>query len=107
MSNYGRIKSYKGNKNGAIVNGSTLKGYRILTLKLKNERNTTKYVHKLVAEAFLEKDHHLQQHVIHQDYNKQNNHVDNLQWVTKQTMYAHHKLNPNYKKGHHKQCQAD
>ncbi len=99
ISNYGRLKSYKTNKEGVLVNGSTLRGYKIITIKLDNERNTTKYIHKLVAEAFIEKEHELQEHVIHLDYNKMNNKIDNLKWVTKQTMYAHHKLNPNYKKG--------
>ncbi|MFW6226570.1 MAG: NUMOD4 domain-containing protein [Bacteroidota bacterium] len=100
ISNFGRIKSFKGNKEGTIVNGSTLRGYRILTIKLKDNRNTTKYIHKLVAEAFIEREHEQQEHVIHLDYNKMNNKVSNLKWVTKKTMYEHHKLNPNYKKGH-------
>lgn len=99
ISNYGRVKSYKTSENGVLVKGSLLRGYKILTIKLDTNKNTTKYIHKLVAEAFIDKEHELQEHVIHLDYNKMNNHVSNLKWVTKQTMYEHHKLNPNYKKG--------
>lgn len=99
ISNYGRVKSYKTSENGVLVNGSLLRGYKILTIKLDSNKNTTKYIHKLVAEAFIPKEHEMQEHVIHLDYNKMNNHTSNLKWVTKQTMYEHHKLNPNYKKG--------
>jgi len=100
ISNYGRIKSYKVNKlDGCIIKGSSLKGYKILNIKLANSKRTTKYVHKLVAETFIPKDNNHQHYVIHLDFDKNNNHVDNLRWVTKETMYAHQKINPNYKRG--------
>jgi hypothetical protein len=100
ISNFGRIKSYKVNKEeGTIIKGSTLKGYKILNVKLENNKRTTKYVHKLVAEVFIPKDNNLQEFVIHLDFDKSNNHVDNLKWVTKETMFAHQKINPNYNRG--------
>jgi len=99
ISNYGRIRSYKNNKDGVIIKGSLLKGYKILNVKLKNKKRTTKYIHKMVAELFIPKDNPYQEFVIHVDYNKSNNHINNLKWVTQQTMYAHHKINPNYKRG--------
>ncbi|MGM0503517.1 MAG: NUMOD4 domain-containing protein, partial [Bacteroidota bacterium] len=37
ISNYGRIKSFKVDQtHGAIIKGSTLKGYKILNVKLQN-----------------------------------------------------------------------
>ena len=100
ISNYGRIKSFKVNKeDGQIIKGSSLKGYKILNIKLQNGKRTTKYIHKLVAESFIPKDDDLQHYVIHLDFDKTNNHVDNLKWVTKETMYAHQKINPNYTRG--------
>ncbi|OFX84359.1 MAG: hypothetical protein A2W99_01170 [Bacteroidetes bacterium GWF2_33_16] len=99
ISNYGRVKSFKTNKEaGAIINGSILKGYKILNLKDSNGRST-KYVHKLVAENFIPKENDLQIYVIHLDFDKSNNHVENLKWVTRTTMFAHQKINPNYKRG--------
>lgn len=99
ISNYGRIKSFKRNpKDGEMIKGGSLKGYNCLSIKLKSGRRTTRYIHKLVAETYLEKDNDQQQHVIHLDYDKSNNHADNLRWVTRPTMFAHQKLNPNYKK---------
>ncbi|OFX27343.1 MAG: hypothetical protein A2041_08975 [Bacteroidetes bacterium GWA2_31_9b] len=100
ISNYGRIKSYKVDKeNGLILKGSVLKGYKILNIKLKNDKRTTKYIHKLVAEHFLLKDNTIQDYVIHLDFDKSNNHVENLKWVTQSTMFAHQKINPHYKRG--------
>ena len=100
ISNYGRIKSFKvDKKDGLIIKGSSLKGYKILNVKLKNGKRTTKYVHKIAAECFIPKDDDLQLYVIHLDFDKTNNHIDNLKWVTKETMYAHQKINPNYKRG--------
>jgi len=98
ISNYGRLKSLKTSK-AKIIRSSLLKGYRALIVKLKSGKSTTKYIHKLVAEHFIEKDNDLQQFVIHLDFDKQNNHVLNLRWVTKQTMFAHQKINPNYTRG--------
>lgn len=100
VSNYGRVKSYKVNKEqGNIINGASLKGYKVLNIKLQSGKRTTKYVHKLVAENFLTKDSELQEHVIHLDFDKQNNYYKNLRWVTKETMFEHQKINPNYKRG--------
>ena len=99
ISNFGRLKSFKTSINGKILKNSLIKGYNALVVKLHNGKSTTKYIHKLVAEHFIEKDNELQQFVIHLDFDKQNNHVLNLKWVTKQTMFAHQKINPNYNRG--------
>ena len=99
ISNYGRIKSFKKDKeSGIILKGSILKGYKILNIK-NNDKRSTKYIHKLVAENFLERENDLQVYVIHLDFDKSNNHIENLKWVTKNTMFAHQKINPNYKRG--------
>lgn len=99
ISNYGRIKSFKTSREGKLIKTPKVKGYHAIVLKMKNNKNTTKYIHKLVAEHFIVKDNPLQKYVIHIDFNKDNNHVSNLRWVTKQTMFAHQKINPNYKRG--------
>lgn len=51
-------------------------------------------VHRAVAELFLEKGEDSEK-VIHKDFNKLNNHVDNLQWVTKKEALARYKDAPN------------
>lgn len=99
ISNYGRVKSFKVYPRGRIIKTPKIRGYRAIVLKLNNNKSTTKYIHKLVAEHFLPRDSELQQYVIHIDFDKENNHVANLRWVTRFTMFAHQKINPNYKRG--------
>ncbi len=99
ISNFGRIKSLKTGPKGFIIKASNVRGYHAIVVKLKSNKSTTCYVHKLVAEHFIEKDYELQRYVIHMDFDKNNNKASNLRWVTKQTMFAHQKVNPNYKRG--------
>lgn len=45
-----------------------------------NDRGCVRYIHRAVAQMFLDGDHKLQ--VNHKDGNKAHNHVDNLEWTT-------------------------
>lgn len=72
VSNLGRVKSKR--KILKPINSEYLK----VGLS-KNGIQTTKYIHRLVAETFLGKSD-LQ--VNHKDENKHNNCVDNLEWIT-------------------------
>lgn len=95
VSNYGRVVSFCADDrhDAKQVKGGTLKGYKTLPLRPFG-RSTTYYVHKLVAEAFLEKQSDDQQYVIHLDYNKNNNFVENLAWANKKEMFDHQQGNP-------------
>ena len=55
-------------------------GYLRVTL-WKDGKGTHKYVHRLVAEAFLDNPNNLPQ-VNHKDENKHNNNLDNLEWIS-------------------------
>lgn len=95
ISNFGRLKSYNPETNTTkILKQSDVKGYRAYSFRF--EPKGTKLMHRMVADYFLNRENDLQKYVIHLDYNKANNRVDNLRWVTKDTMAQHHKLNPNY-----------
>lgn len=79
ISNFGRIKSYKQNKNGIITTGTKdKKGYLTKTLYNKEGRKTFK-VHRLVAQAFIPNPNNLPQ-INHKDEDKTNNNVSNLEW---------------------------
>lgn len=95
VSDRGRIKSFAIDKeNGEIIEGSTLKGYKAVNLRMADDRRVNKYVHKLVAQAFLKGESENHKYVIHIDYDKSNNHVSNLKWVSRDAMYKHSNNNP-------------
>jgi hypothetical protein len=95
ISNQGRIRSFDPKKDQyKILRQSNVKGYKAYSFRFEDKG--TKLMHRLVAEYFLDRDNNLQKYVIHLDYNKSNNSVENLKWVTKETLSQHHRLNPNY-----------
>jgi hypothetical protein len=95
VSNLGRVRSVdrsieqwsmyghtiKRNIKGKIISATDNgNGYLIVGLK-KNQMGKNKYVHRLVAEAFIEKPNGCDV-VNHIDYDKKNNASSNLEWVT-------------------------
>lgn len=83
VSNMGKVKSfprqYSIHKKPFIMKQRvTHKGYLTLSL-CKNSIQKNKMVHRLVAEVFIPNSTNLPQ-VNHKDGNKQNNHVENLEW---------------------------
>lgn len=63
-------------------------GYLVVTL-WKNGVPENKKVHQLVAQAFIENPHGYE-HVHHKDKNQLNNHVENLEWISKEEHHALH-----------------
>ncbi len=95
ISNYGRIQNCKGEA-PVLVKETYINGYQNLPVKQKqNGKQTSRYVHKLVAQHFLEQNDGI--YVVHLDYNKKNNHVDNLKWATKHEKEQHQFANPDFK----------
>ena len=56
-----------------------------------------------MAEQFLSKVNDDEQYVIHLDFNKSNNFVDNLKWSAKKEMFAHQQKNPSVTEAREKQ----
>lgn len=91
ISNFGRIRSlyeYNANKKIYILRGKPLilktsydKGYEKIILKENNKRRV-KYIHRLVAEAFIPNPNNYKE-INHKDSNSINNSVDNLEWCTR------------------------
>lgn len=87
ISNYGRIRSFCYDKSeGRIVKPGNIKGFYNVSLRV-NEKKKSFLVHKLTAEYFIPRDNEEQTVVIHVDWNKQNNHIKNLQWTTREESY--------------------
>lgn len=96
ISNYGRIINCKAAEE-FLVKKHFINGYQTLPLKQKkNGKATSRYVHKLVAEQFLEQNDGV--YVIHLNYEKTDNHVKNLKWATKKEKENHQFSNPDYEK---------
>lgn len=90
VSNHGRVKSFKKWKRSEsterILKGYHKNDYPVVCLKPRPHR-CEKYVHRLVASAFLGSNTNME--VNHIDGNRHNNHVSNLEWVTHSGNIAH------------------
>ena len=93
VSNFGRLRSVnkKTGKEKLLSGASIGKGYKRLSIRLEDGSSQSFYVHRLVAEYFLEKpDSSDKTWIIHRDKNKKNNHYENLKWVTKEELTQWH-----------------
>lgn len=68
----------------------------------KDKKRRTKLIHRLVAEAFLDRPNG-KDYINHKDYNPENNHVDNLEWCTQKenVLYSVDRMK------HPKKCQTN
>lgn len=94
VSCFGRLRSFQGTSEGKQIKGSVIQGYRSLNVRLPKGKSFNRYIHKLVAESFVEQPDETHNFVIHLDFDKQNNHFENLRWVTKEGMIEHNRVNP-------------
>ena len=99
ISNFGRVRRKKKKSDEIeIVNPTSIKGYAAFIFRSKENKPCTKYLHKMVAESFVKKERDDQSFVIHKDFDKQNNHFENLKWVDKWELASHHRHNPSARK---------
>ena len=80
ISNFGNVKSLKFNKEKLLKTNLNTYGYPKISLK-KDNKNITISVHILVAKAFIPNIYN-KKSVNHKNKNKQDNNVENLEWVT-------------------------
>lgn len=85
VSNYGRIKKSSGKIMSTPVSA---KGY-VLFVAMLNGRRSYRLLHRVVAEHFIGPIEGME--INHRDFNKQNNHVENLEIVTRAENMAHYK----------------
>lgn len=98
ISNYGNIvSSYCMDGHKSLKPSLNSHGYfSIILCKDKKKKNIR--IHKLVAEAFIGV-RPLGYEINHKDTNKQNNHVSNLEYLTKNQNIAHAHSNGKYARG--------
>lgn len=75
-----------------VAQDETNGGYKQITLN-KDGKSKKFYVHRLVAEYFLNNSFSKDKEVNHKDFNKKNNHYKNLEWVTPKENIQHLLIN--------------
>ena len=85
VSSNGRVRNVKTNRIMKTFTNS--RGYEQVCLR-KNKEQTTKKVHRLVADSFYDGDHEGYD-VNHIDGNKSNNHISNLEFCTRKENINH------------------
>lgn len=73
-----------------VLAGCITSGYRSVKLTFENSRQQRFYVHRLVAEHFIENDDPTKTFVNHIDGNKLNNTAENLEWVSPRENNLHY-----------------
>jgi hypothetical protein len=99
ISSYGRIRRFEPKtKSWKLCKPANVNGYAYFSFRTKNDESirnrVTKSLHRLVGEAFLGTPEKNCDNVIHLDFNKWNNHVNNLKWVSKAEMFGHSRKSP-------------
>lgn len=96
ISNLGRVRSLNKEK-PVILKGYVNNGYLTFSTRKTDGKRTLTYVHKAVAELFLEKANEKQVKVLHRNYDRLDNRADNLKWVThkESEQHAFSDANPN------------
>ncbi|HXS56283.1 MAG TPA: HNH endonuclease [Hanamia sp.] len=102
LSSHGRAASYREdvNEDGKLLSGSLTSGYKTLNLHVQGTSGTI-YFHREIAKLFNKKSSPKEKFVIHLNYDKTDNHIKNLKWVTQKEAIAHQQQSPHklaYKK---------
>ncbi len=98
VSNRGRLISFTNEfRDGRLLKGSTSDGYK--TFRYRDPENGKKayktlFIYKLVAQFFIPKDSEDQDCVIHLDYVRDNDFVENLKWATYKEALVHRSKSP-------------
>ena len=88
VSNTGRVRSLKFNKQKLLKACETKDGYLLYCLS-DNKKRYTSYAHRLVAEVFLDTPASNQLVVNHKNKDRQDNSVQNLEWITISDNFFH------------------
>lgn len=94
VSNYGRVISFKHKEEGELIQPGLVGGYYVFTAIKEDRKNDLVYVHRAVAELFLSNPDS-KRFVIHLDFDKRNNELENLAWATRSELTVHNADNPN------------
>ncbi|MCZ4408760.1 HNH endonuclease [Cryomorphaceae bacterium 1068] len=90
LSNLGNVvRMKKGEGPEEPFHPRKILGYQYISFTTRNGSRETIYLHRLVAEFFVEASSPDAEFVIHIDYSRDNNRFDNLKWVNKVELKKH------------------
>jgi hypothetical protein len=95
ISDHGRVKSFRWNKEKILKIQSDRLGYQFIMLHVSAGVRDRRLIHRIVAQAFLSNPENKPE-VNHKDLNKSNNHISNLEWNTRSENIRH-----SIENGHH------
>lgn len=111
VSNLGRVRSLTRKVWNYTKPGRILKpydnGHSYLNVGLSNGGKEEKhaYIHRLVAQAFIPNPDNLPQ-VNHKNFDKKDNRVENLEWVTEEQNHKHYTKSKRIKQANHKKSKT-
>jgi hypothetical protein len=89
LTSYGKFISYDSEiEEGRILKLVKISGYPAISIRIKGKIQTY-LIHRLMAKYFLDKPTARHNYVIHLNYKKDDNFIQNLKWVTHQDRVAH------------------
>jgi len=98
VSNYGRMVSFTDEiKSGRLLKGAISEGYKVFRFKIYRDKkmlNSHLFIYKIVAQYFIPKPSEDKIHVVHLDYCRNNDQVNNLKWVTDAERLDHMQKSP-------------
>jgi len=97
ISSHGRAISDSRKGGGKILKNQLVRKYMTI-LMTKNNKQKRFLIHRLVAKQFIKNEEN-KPFVNHKDGNKLNNHISNLEWVTRAENSAHAAANGLYRSG--------
>ena len=99
ISNKGRVRSIHNGKKRIMKIQNHSHGYNVINLyEHELSRQFSRYIHRLVGQAFIPNPLNKPQ-INHKDGNKKNNNVSNLEWMTAKENCAHSSKNNLLPKG--------
>lgn len=95
ISNYGRVKRKKEKQEEYKLSKFVIaNNFQMYFFTKTDNKSTSYYVHRAVAQLFIKNNKEDEKFVIHNDHDLKNNHVDNLTWVNRSELVKHQITNP-------------
>jgi hypothetical protein len=94
VSNMGRVRRLEKDGVVRVMVQGTIAGYPYAVIKYPDGRQRNRYIHRLVAQVFLKPKDAYHNFVIHKDYDRTNNAIENLELVNRRKLFEHRKESP-------------